>query len=148
MVTDWIPDDEWEVIVDSVPIVSVDLIVTHDGGVVLGRRTNEPAKGTWFVPGGRLQKGERFEAAVHRLAEQELGIDVSIDRCLGAYQHFYDTADIGDTEKHYVVIGYVVSAQSTTFDPDDQHETVRTFHSIPDDAHDYTVTYLEEANII
>jgi colanic acid biosynthesis protein WcaH len=50
----WISGDDWETIVASVPIISVDLVVSRDGGVVLGRRTNEPAKGDWVVPGGRV----------------------------------------------------------------------------------------------
>lgn len=148
MVTEWVPDHDWNLIVRSVPIVSVDLVVVHDGGVVLGHRTNEPAKGTWFVPGGRVQKGERFEAAVHRIAEAELGVDVSIDRCLGTYQHFYDIADVDGTGKHYVAVGYVVSPQSAAFAPDDQHETLQTFHSIPENTHEYTRRYLDEADII
>ena len=55
-----IPDAEWRTIVEHVPIVSVDLIVTHDDGIVLGKRTNEPAKGEWFPPGGRVRKHREF----------------------------------------------------------------------------------------
>jgi len=144
----WIPDKDWNLIVRSVPIVSIDLIVEYDGGVVLGRRANEPAKGSWFVPGGRVHKGETFEEAVDRVAESELGVDVRIERCLGTYQHFYDTAAVADTDKHYIATGFVVSVQDDGFDTDDQHETVQTFHSIPDGTHEYTRTYLTEAEII
>ena len=42
-----IPEDEWKIIVQKMPIVSVDLIVMHNGGVLLGKRCNEPAKGEW-----------------------------------------------------------------------------------------------------
>jgi colanic acid biosynthesis protein WcaH len=63
--------------VTSVPLVSVDLVVRHDGGAVLGRRQNEPAKGEWFVPGGRVHKDERLTDAVHRVARTELGSDVT-----------------------------------------------------------------------
>ena len=40
-----IPDDEWQTIVANVPLVSVDLVIEHDGGVLLRKRENEPAKG-------------------------------------------------------------------------------------------------------
>ena len=46
-----IPDDEWRTIFANVPLVSVDLVIEHDGGVLLGKRENDPAKGEWFVPG-------------------------------------------------------------------------------------------------
>ena len=55
---EWIPDDGWRTIGRNVPVVSVDLLVLTDDGVVLAKRTNEPAKGEWFVPGGRVRKGD------------------------------------------------------------------------------------------
>ncbi|QIO20876.1 NUDIX domain-containing protein [Haloarcula sp. JP-L23] len=74
-----IPDEEWKTIVQSVPLVSVDLVVRTGEGIVLLKRTNEPAKGEWFVPGGRVRKGERLREAVHRVARTELGVDVTIE---------------------------------------------------------------------
>jgi colanic acid biosynthesis protein WcaH len=41
----WIPEDDWRTIVANVPIVSVDLLIRTDEGLLFGRRTNEPAKG-------------------------------------------------------------------------------------------------------
>ena len=51
-----ISDSDWRTIVEHAPIVSIDLIVEHDGGIVLGKRTNEPAKGEWFPPGRNVRK--------------------------------------------------------------------------------------------
>jgi colanic acid biosynthesis protein WcaH len=56
-----IPDDEWCTIVANVPLVSVDLVIEHDDGVLLGKRENEPAKNEWVVPGGTV-----FNLAVAR----------------------------------------------------------------------------------
>jgi colanic acid biosynthesis protein WcaH len=40
--------------------VSVDLVLVRDGReVLLGLRTNRPAQGSWFVPGGRILKNEK-----------------------------------------------------------------------------------------
>ncbi len=53
----YIDGKEWKTIVANVPLVSVDLAVRYNGGVVLGKRTNQPAKGEWFVPRGcRIQE--------------------------------------------------------------------------------------------
>nr|WP_276278577.1 hypothetical protein [Halomicroarcula sp. SYNS111] len=38
-----IPPSEWQAIVENVPLVSVDLVVEHNGGILLGKRENEPA---------------------------------------------------------------------------------------------------------
>lgn len=148
---DRIPDAEWETIVRNVPIVSVDLVVRHDGGVVLGRRRNEPAKGEWFVPGGRVRKGERLAAAVHRVAAEEIGASVEIDRRLGVYEHHYDVADVdGADGKHYVPVGYVVTTTDAGVAPDDQHDALRTFAPPFDgiDLHPYVRAYLADAGLI
>lgn len=53
--TGHIPAEDWATIVRNVPIPAVDLVVLHDGGVILGKRRNKPAKGEWFVLGGRIR---------------------------------------------------------------------------------------------
>ena len=139
----WIPDEEWETIVRHVPIPSVDLVVLHDDGVVLGKRTNEPAKGEWFVPGGRIHKGERLEDAVHRIATEELGIEVEIVERLGAYEHIYDTAEVdSDSGKHYVPVGFTVESLTEEIREDEQHSSVRVFEELPEELHTYTAQYL------
>lgn len=148
---DRIPRAEWETIVRNVPIVSVDLVVRHGDGVVLGRRRNEPAKGEWFVPGGRVRKGERLEAAVQRVAAEELDAAVEIDRRLGVYEHHYDVADLDDVGgKHYVPVGYVVTAADDGFAPDAQHDALRTFAPPFDglDLHPYVRAYLADAGLV
>ena len=49
--------DDLAEVIRLAPLVAIDLIIENDyGQVLLGLRTNEPAKGYWFVPGGRIQK--------------------------------------------------------------------------------------------
>jgi colanic acid biosynthesis protein WcaH len=83
---------------------------TRSGKVLVGYRKNEPAKDTWFVPGGRIYKNEPFPVALTRILKDELGIhsysgDYSIT---GVSDHIYDTcfykADPSCTNTHYVVI--------------------------------------------
>ena len=163
-VTDWIPDDDWRTIVANAPIVSVDLLVRYDGGLVFGKRQNEPVKGWWFLPGGRVQKGETRTEAVHRVAREELGLSVEIVESLGAFEHFYDTSDVpGVDSKHYLANGYVVDvgADDATavgdvgagdatavgdFVTDDQHDEVRVFDAPPDPLHDHIRDYLDVAS--
>jgi colanic acid biosynthesis protein WcaH len=56
--TDGWTDDDWRAVVEDVLIVSVDCLVCSAGDVLLGKRTNEPAKRHWFPPGGRVRKGD------------------------------------------------------------------------------------------
>ena len=146
---DWIPADDWRTIVANVPIVSVDLVIRRDGGVVLGRRTNEPAKGHWFIPGGRVLKGETRREAVGRVAAEELGIEVEIVESLGAFEHLYDTSGVsGVDSKHYLANGYVVDVVDGEPEPDDQHDTFRAFRSPPDPCHEYVRGYIEAAETV
>lgn len=120
-------------------------------GVVLAKRENEPARGQWFVPGGRVHKGELLADAVQRVARDELGTTVTVERALGSYEHLYDTADVDDAGgKHYVPTGYVVRADEASFELDDQHSDVRVFtpSALPDDLHPYTAAYLEDAGFV
>ena len=150
----WIPADEWEVIVRHVPIVSVDLVVCSPDGVVLGKRVNEPAKDEWFVPGGRVHKHERLTEAVHRIADQELGVDeVRIQESLGAYEHLYDTSDVeGSDGKHYLANGFVIETDTGLEEMtlDDQHGGLRAFapDELPTDLHEYTAAYLHDADAV
>ena len=113
----WIPSEEWETIVRNVPIPSVDLVVLHDEGILLGKRVNEPARGRWFVPGGRIRKQERIEDAVHRIAMEEIGVTIEIIERLGVYEHFYAAADVPTTDgKHYVPIGFTVKTDSIEYE--------------------------------
>jgi colanic acid biosynthesis protein WcaH len=98
-------------VVRNTPLVSIDLVVTDaDGRLLLGLRTNEPARGSWFVPGGRILKGESLEQAFARICATELGLPLQLDtaRLLGVYTHLYDTNFAGapGVSTHYVVLAY------------------------------------------
>ena len=97
------------------PLVSIDLIVT-DGNrrVLLGERRNRPAQNTWFVPGGRIRKGETLDTAFTRVVRDELGIasvQRSSSRFFGVFEHFYDDnfSGVQGVPTHYVVLAYSIT---------------------------------------
>jgi colanic acid biosynthesis protein WcaH len=99
-------------VIKSTPLVSIDLVVKNkQGQTLLGQRLNRPAKGFWFVPGGRILKDEALAAAFKRLTTEELGEEFNIEQAslLGPYDHFYDDNVFGDEfSTHYVAIAYVL----------------------------------------
>lgn len=103
----WIPDEKWRTIAQNVPIPSVDLVVECPDGVVLAKRSNQPAEEEWFVPGGRVQKGERLSESVRRVARTELGADVTVREALGTFEHFYQHLDVGEKTLHCTRISCV-----------------------------------------
>lgn len=142
---EWIEESRWRQVVETVPVPSVDLVVVVDGGVVLAERTNEPARGEWFVPGGRVRKGEPLDDAVQRVAQSELGVGVEVEERLGAYDHFYATSEFDGVDKHYVAHGFVVCPDGEPEVNDDQHERVQVFDTRPSDCHEYVAAYLDDS---
>lgn len=139
-----IPPEEYITIVKHVPVVSVDLLVHHEGGLVFGMRENEPAKGEWFVPGGTMLKGETRREAVHRIAQEEMDADVLIDEELGVYTHRYQSAAAaGVDSKQYLATAYVVTPDSD-LQPDDQHTEFDVFKSPFPDLHNYVERYIRD----
>ncbi|MFC4521571.1 GDP-mannose mannosyl hydrolase [Cupriavidus pinatubonensis] len=131
--------DDFLSVVRLAPLVAIDLIVTDPrGAVLLGCRRNRPAQGSWFVPGGRIRKGETLDDAFRRIVRDELGDTMGGPACisarradavlLGVYEHFYDDnfAGAAGIGTHYVVFGYRMTAGSVTLPRQEaQHSAYR-----------------------
>jgi colanic acid biosynthesis protein WcaH len=123
-------------VVNHTPLVSIDLICHNPRGeVLLGWRRNQPAQGSWFVPGGRIRKDERVADALQRIAVVELGLDgqrLPPVAFLRAWEHLYPDNFAGEPgiSTHYVVLAYRLQldeAQARALVPDAQHGELRWF---------------------
>jgi colanic acid biosynthesis protein WcaH len=106
-----LPDSDFLHLIRTAPLVAVDVVLKDGAGqVLLVQRNDEPARGYYFVPGGRIFKNERIAAAFQRIVMAELGLSVSFRSAvlLGLYQHIYDTNRFQEegTGTHYVVLAY------------------------------------------
>ncbi len=123
----WLAPEDFDNVVRLTPLVAIDLIVrSPDGRILVGRRKNEPAKGSFFAPGGRITKNETLAAAFRRITQAELGTEKRIEdaKFLGVYEHFYATNNHGVAGfgTHYVVLGYRLAAAVEELRlPKDQH---------------------------
>ena len=114
-------------VIKATPLVSVDIILRNPSGkVLLGKRTNRPAKGYWFVPGGRIVKNETISQALKRVSEVEVGLDLSTEApsLLGAYDHIYEDNFLNVTgiNTHYVVLAFSIKLkQEIKAKADEQH---------------------------
>ena len=126
----WLDQQTFRNVVQNTPLVSMDLIVENrTGEVLLGQRCNAPAKGEWFVPGGRITKDETIPTAFSRLTEAELGVALSMEQAAfhGVYEHHYPDNVFDDSfSTHYVVLAYrlVVDLDLQQL-PADQHKAYR-----------------------
>lgn len=109
--------EQFRSIVQLAPLVSIDLLIAdQDGYFLLGLRNNRPAKGTWFVPGGIIFKGEKLEEAFIRILVAETGLSYPLSSAshLGVFEHFYDDNRFEEPGygTHYVVNTYALQLPS------------------------------------
>lgn len=122
--------EDFATVVRSTPLISMDLIVQNQmGEYLLGLRTNRPAQGFWFVPGGRVQKDEILTDAFTRLTETELGKRYTLadGKFYGVWQHFYeDNFSAGNFSTHYIVLGFSLKVDpNELLLPMEQHNEYR-----------------------
>jgi colanic acid biosynthesis protein WcaH len=102
----FLPKDVYRVMVQDAVICCVDVLIVRrrrmSGGTttkecLLVERSSEPAKGLWWLPGGRLLKGETFFAAAARKARDETGLsNVRPVQVLGVWNTFFPTSHWDD----------------------------------------------------
>lgn len=144
-----IPSEEFARFIAQMPQVCVEVVLRTPKGVLLGKRTNEPARGEWFWPGGRLYKGEKLEEAAHRIAAEELGVEIEIVNRLGVHSHFWERSSLpGAPSRHTVNVVFLVEpANGRSIELNDEHSTSRFVEGIEDDFHEYVRLYFDEYDL-
>lgn len=85
------------------PAIGVAAIVFHQDKVLLVQRANEPGKGQWSFPGGKLRAGESLKQAAERETREEAGIKVSAS----SIAHTFEMIEYDDKQElkfHYIII--------------------------------------------
>ena len=71
-------DQTFKTVVNSAPLISIDLLVKKDNKILLGKRINNPAQGYLFSIGGRVYKNESIQQATARIAKGEANIELKL----------------------------------------------------------------------
>lgn len=133
MQSNFLDKEAFQTVIENTPLVSIDLLIRNEcDEILVGLRNNKPAKGYWFVPGGRILKGESIQDAFSRITLSELSFKASLEDAtyLGLYEHFYpDSACDGEKviTTHYVVSGFGLSMKKNSLSelPTCQHSSYR-----------------------
>ncbi|MBI2573104.1 NUDIX domain-containing protein [Candidatus Woesearchaeota archaeon] len=146
-----IPSTLYTQILEHMPIPAVDFVLVHNNKVLLALRKDEPAKGQWWIPGGRVQKNETLETAVKRKALQEVGIEVEIVRKINCYEVFFDTAPFPDvkTGVHYLSVCFLVKPKdkNVVISLDKTQEKHKWVNKIENNLHEYVKQVLKDSNV-
>ena len=122
----------FKTVIENTPLVSIDLCLVCDGQVLLGKRNNDPLKGEWFTPGGRIHKNETWQHALLRIVKDELGLcDTAAQSfsLMGVWDHFYNNSALDqNTSTHYVNLPHYAEFKSRPqITLDDQHAEFEWF---------------------
>ena len=63
------------------------VILNEEGEILLLLRKKDPEKGTWSIPGGKVEFFEELEETIIREVEEELGISIKLVKLLGVTDH-------------------------------------------------------------
>lgn len=142
-----IPKSLYLQIISSVPIACVDVAIIHQGSVLLVKRNDPPAYGEWWLPGGRVYKGEMMREAAERKAYEEVGI-----RCkVGPIVHTAETIFEDGPENipiHSINSCFLLyPVYSPIAYLDKHHDAFKWVSKIPDNLHPYVVKCLENVGI-
>lgn len=80
--------------------------VIFDGAaVLLAKRGQEPAKGTWSLPGGAVELGEKLVDALKREIREEIGVEIQVGGLIRVLDRILCDED-KRIRYHYVLVDY------------------------------------------
>ena len=121
-------DATFKTIIDSAPLISIDILLKKDNKFLLGKRINKPAQGYFFSTGGRINKNETIDNAMSRIAKNELNIELkSTPKFIGVFEHFYDDSIYENVSTHYVNLAYEYEVEEISDLPTEQHSKYKWF---------------------
>jgi len=100
------------------PKVAVGVVAERRGKLLLVKRNHEPKMGEWSFPSGYIDRGEVLEDGAIRETKEETGLDVKIERLLGAWS---------SRGERVIFIAYAARAPSGTIDIGPECMDVRFF---------------------
>ena len=99
-------------------MVGVGAIIVQNGKILIVRRSSEPGKGKWSVPGGLVELGETVEQAVVREVREECGLDVEVDRLIDVVDSMTFDRN-GRLKYHFIILDFFVKIKGGKLRPGD-----------------------------
>jgi len=131
----------WD-IYKKVPRLTVEIIVKNDKEeIYLTKRSIEPCKGLWHLPGGTVRFGEPLTEAVKRIAKRELSITPTETGLVGYIEypsHYLNGLDSP------VGIAFAVTTYEDELQANDEATDSGWFSTLPKEMHDEQRDFLNK----
>ena len=144
----FIPENLYHQIIENVPIACVDIAIVARGAVLLVKRKDPPASGQWWVPGGRVLKGEMMHETARRKARTEVGIDCHVGPLIHTAETIFPDGP-GGIPVHSINSCFFLYPVQHDFEPhlDEHHEEYWWVDHIPEGLHSYVERCLLAAGL-
>ncbi len=117
-----ISEEKWKELFKLVPRLVTDGVVIQNNKLLLVQRVHEPFKGSWCLPGGFVDKGERVKKACEREFYEETGIKSKAVRLIGIYDD-----PKRDPRGHVISIAFLLRYKSGKIRVSNESSDVRFF---------------------
>lgn len=137
-----LPYEEFLRIFSKVPRLCVDLLIKTEKGILFTKRSINPYKGKWHLPGGSVLFNETLEQAVKRIGKNELGLNVEPIKILGAIDFFNE----GKEKRHSVSIVFLTKIKSGQIILNSEANDFKFYKKIPKSIITQQGEFLEKIN--
>jgi colanic acid biosynthesis protein WcaH len=119
-----ISETQYKLIVETMPIICVDLLIINDGKFLLLKRDNEPAKGEFWFPGGRILKLEKIKTAALRKAIEEVNLKCIFHNIVSIEETIFKKNSEMYSDKHTInIVCKLLVDDITNIKLDDLHSS-------------------------
>ncbi|MEM7125927.1 MAG: NUDIX domain-containing protein [Chloroflexota bacterium] len=146
--SNFIPSELYFQILENMPVACVDVAIVANGSVLLVNRQDAPARGEWWVPGGRVLKGEMMRDAAIRKAYDEVGIECHVGPIIHTAETIFPDGP-NNIPVHSINSCFFLYPTAPDFKPvlDNHHTEFRWVNQIPSGLHPYVERCLMGAGL-
>ena len=125
-----LPYDKFKEIYSLVPRLAIEVVILKDESILLTKRSSHGWAGMWHTPGGTVLYREAMQDAVKRIALEELGVKVKINKQLGYFEAWSEEKERGFG--YSVSLPFLVIPEHLEFQLNNHATEFKFFSDLPD----------------